>query len=279
MNLQDVTIQTPKFINEIAPTPITTVEALEELSEDEKRERYDLELLVERAFYEAGVALRELRDKRLYRSTHRTFEEYYRERFGFRRSHSYQMIDAAGVVENLSAIGGQILPTNERQVRPLTRLEPAQQLAVWREAVEQAGGRLPSGRIVKNIVERLQERGATPLPILFQAGDVVLISGAGNPDLRKYHGQWTIALRIDEYTVTIALDGKEVSVKPQFLEPVDPQYWAEVKAINERITRLQLECDLDPAEDAVLEVLRRRTCFTPKQMMLLARIEQDYAQF
>ncbi|MEM5838778.1 hypothetical protein AAHH59_10810, partial [Pediococcus acidilactici] len=108
---------------EIMPTTITTVEVLEELSEDEKLERYQLELHVARAFYEAGVALRELRDTRLYRSTHRTFEEYCRERFGFRRSHSYQMIDAANVVENLSAIGGQLLPTNERQVRPLTRLE------------------------------------------------------------------------------------------------------------------------------------------------------------
>ena len=263
---------------EIALTPITAVEVLEELSEDEERERYQLELRVERTFYEAGVALRELRDKRLYRSTHRTFEKYCRERFRFQRSHSYQMIDAAGVVENLSAIGGQILPTNERQVRPLTRLEPAQQLEAWQVAVEQAGGRLPSGRIVKSIVEQLKERGATPLPMLFQAGDVVLIRGAGNPVLRKYNGQWTLALRIDECTVTIALDGKEIVVKPQFLELVDPQYWSEIKAINERITRLQLECDLDAAEDAVLKVLRRRTCFTPKQMTLLERIEQDYGK-
>ena len=114
------------------------------------------------------------------------------------------MIEAAGVVENLSANGGQVLPTNERQVRHLTRLEPAQQIEVWQEAVEQAGGRLPSGRIVKSIVERLQERGATLIPILFQAGDVVLIRGAGSPDLRKYHGQWTIALQTDECTVAMA---------------------------------------------------------------------------
>ena len=50
---------------------------------------------VERAFYEAGKSLKELRDKRLYRSTHRTFEEYCRERFGYNRSRSYQFIDAA----------------------------------------------------------------------------------------------------------------------------------------------------------------------------------------
>lgn len=45
-----------------------------ELTQDEEQERHRLELKVERAFYEAGAALRQLRDKRLYRSTHGTFE-------------------------------------------------------------------------------------------------------------------------------------------------------------------------------------------------------------
>jgi hypothetical protein len=105
-----------------------------------------------------------------------------------------------------------------------------------------------------------------------------LIRGLGNPDLRKFDGQWVIAQGINEYTVTVALGGKEISVKPQFLEEVDPKYWVEIKAVHERITRLQLECDLDPADDAVLLVLRRRTCFTPRQMLLLERMEQDYDQ-
>jgi len=100
----------------------------------------------------------------------------------------------------------------------------------------------------------------------------------GNSQLRKFDGQWASALSINEYTVTLAVDGKDIPVKPQFLEEVDPKYWAEIKAVNERVTRLQVECELDPAEDAVLEVLRRRTSFTPKQMLLLERMEQDYAK-
>ncbi len=84
-------------------------------------------------------------------------------------------------------------------------------------------------------------------------------------------------MRINEYTVTLALDGKDVPVKPQFLEPVDPKYWVEIKAVNERITRLQQKCDLDPMDDVTLEFLRRRTCFTQRQMLLLERMEQDYA--
>ncbi len=74
----------------------------EELTPDEERERLYLERKVERAFYEAGKALQSLRDRRLYRSTHKTFEEYCRDRFGFERRHPYRLIDAADVVDNLT---------------------------------------------------------------------------------------------------------------------------------------------------------------------------------
>ncbi len=43
---------------EVAP-----VEVLEEITYDEQRDHHHLELRVERAFYEAGAALRELRAK------------------------------------------------------------------------------------------------------------------------------------------------------------------------------------------------------------------------
>lgn len=262
------------------------VEVLDELSEDEERERHRLELRVERAFYEAGQALVELRDRRLYRNSHKNFEEYCKDRFGFGRAHSYRLIDAVAVVDNLSPnrrqkasspIQRQILPTKLEQVRPLCALAPDEQRQIWQEAIVAAGGKVPSGRVVKGIVERLKERDTTPPQIPFQQGDVVLIRGLGNPKLKKYDGHWAIALGINEYTVTLALDGKDVPVKPQFLEPVDPKYWAEIKAVKERITRLQLSCELDPMDDAALEVLRRRTCFTQRQMLLLERMEQDYA--
>ncbi len=77
---------------------------LAHLSVEEERERLHLERKVERAFYEAGMALKELRDRRLYRSTHRTFEEYCRERFGYGRDAAYLKIVAAEVYENLNEI-------------------------------------------------------------------------------------------------------------------------------------------------------------------------------
>jgi len=77
--------------------------------------------------------------------------------------------------------------------------------------------------------------------------------------LKKYDGQWTLALVINEYTITVGLNGKDIPVKTQFLEEVEPQYWVDIKVVNQQITRLQLECELDPMDDAGLEVLRRRT--------------------
>ena len=74
----------------------------EELTEEEERERLFWERKVERAFYEAGKALKELRDRRLYRSTHPNFESYCWDRFGFGRRRPYLLIDAVAVVDNLS---------------------------------------------------------------------------------------------------------------------------------------------------------------------------------
>ncbi|MHC5770953.1 MAG: hypothetical protein ACYTXI_36335 [Nostoc sp.] len=69
-------------------TATITVSAVEvtELTQEEQSDRLHLERKVERAFFEAGKALIELRDRRLYRSTHKTFDEYCLDRFGYNRS-------------------------------------------------------------------------------------------------------------------------------------------------------------------------------------------------
>ena len=143
-------------------TPVEIVNE-DELSLDDERDRLKLEREVERAFYKAGCALRELRDRRLYRSTHRTFKEYCQDRFGFTRRRSDYLIGAAEVVDNLSSKAKPkreplvlILPTSERQCRPLTKLEPEKQKEVWRKAVEVSQGKVPSGKVVSDLVAKFQ---------------------------------------------------------------------------------------------------------------------------
>ncbi len=144
----------------------------EEISLEDERDRLRLERQVERAFYAAGCALRELRDRKLYRSTHKTFKEYCKERFGFARRHSYRLIDASVVVDNILQMCPdrtqnssdtsdtnqtlEIIPTSEWQIRSLTKLEPQQQREIWRQAIEMAKGRVPSGKVVSDLVAKIE---------------------------------------------------------------------------------------------------------------------------
>ncbi len=139
---------------------ITVLESLEFLSPEEESERLRLERQVERAFYQAGLALKTLRDKKLYRSNHSTFQEYCRSRFGFTRRSAYYLIDAVGIVDNLkkSELKVHKLPTSETQCRPLKSLEPQQQRKAWTQAVEKANGGVPSAKIVKEVVNQIKEK-------------------------------------------------------------------------------------------------------------------------
>lgn len=123
-----------------------------ELSVAERAELTRYEKVIERnltGFLEAGRALLAIRDGKLYRSTHGTFEDYCSERWDISRSYGYRMIGAAEVIENLSPIG-DILPANESQVRPLASLEPEQQREVWTKAIESAdGGKVTAAHVEK----------------------------------------------------------------------------------------------------------------------------------
>ena len=133
---------------------------IDPLTIEEEKARFSLERKVERAFYEAGTALRELRDRRLYRSTHVTFEEYCRERFDFTRRRPYQLIEAAQIYDNLidkCEPIAPVLPTKEGQVRPLSELNTEEQPIAWEAAVKQAGGKVPTGRIVNDVVKRMKD--------------------------------------------------------------------------------------------------------------------------
>jgi hypothetical protein len=83
-------------------------------------------------FKSVGAALSEIRDARLYRQTHGTFEDYCRERWGMQRAHAYRLIESAEVVRHLSPIGDT--PSTESQARPLTRLAPEHQPIAWQAA-------------------------------------------------------------------------------------------------------------------------------------------------
>ncbi|BAY35666.1 hypothetical protein NIES2107_75780 (plasmid) [Nostoc carneum NIES-2107] len=229
----------PQDNQDVVTIDVPAVE-VPELTPEEQSDRLHLERKVERAFFEAGKALMELRDRRLYRSTHRTFEEYCRDRFGYNRSRSYQLIDAAIVVDNLTECPQfvDILPTAEGQIRPLTKLEPQQQQEVWQQAVQKAGGKVPTGKIVKDIVQRIMER--TQVPNSYQLGEVCQILAKDNPELRGKGGCWAIVTQVNDFTCTVrTLDG-ELTVGLKHLKSYEyfPEDCQQMQEICERISRV-----------------------------------------
>lgn len=127
------------------------------ISNSEQAELQACEAIIERnlaVFYETGQALLKIRDARLYRATHSTFEDYCRERWGFSRVHAHRMIDAATVAENLLPMGN--IPASERQARELAGLEAERQREVWQQAVETA----PNGKVTAAHIALVRD-GAT----------------------------------------------------------------------------------------------------------------------
>ena len=86
-------------------------------------------------FREVGAALLEIRDQRLYRDTHSSFEAYCTERWGMNRTRAYQLIDSARVVQTLGEPEGLV---NEAQARELAPLNPEDAQKVWTEVEHRA---------------------------------------------------------------------------------------------------------------------------------------------
>ena len=243
------------------------------------QDRLHLERKVERAFFEAGKALAELRDRRLYRSTHRTFEEYCRDRFGHSRRQSYLLMDAAVVFDNMVEICDQFdhkLPTAEGQVRPMTKLEPQQQQEVWLKAVEFSGGKVPTGRIVKDVVQRIMER--TQVPNTYQIGEVCQILAKDNPELRGKGGCWGLVVRANDFSCTVKSWDREYTVALQHLKSYNylPAECQQMQVISDRISRVY-SGTLEESVQKFLEMLGKlnRSYLTNLEEKVLSFLESE----
>lgn len=130
------------------------------LAVPERTRLAELEAVVDRGlrtFVEVGQALIEIRDSRLYRETHVTFEAYLDGRWGMARAHGYRLIDGARVAAALSPTGD--MPANEAQARelgPLLRDEGEKAvLEVWRELKAEYGEAITADRIRRLVKRRL----------------------------------------------------------------------------------------------------------------------------
>ena len=99
-----------------------------------------------RSYIEAGEALRTIRDDQLYRETHGTFEDYCRERWGWSRQRSLQLIDAASVTTIVVSLNAPA-PANEGQARELVGLPAETAAQIMRTAAET--GQTVTARVIR----------------------------------------------------------------------------------------------------------------------------------
>jgi hypothetical protein len=251
-----------------------------ELSEEEQQERERLEKQIVNSFYQAGVALRELRDKKLFRSTHSTFEEYARDILGFSRIRLYQLMGAAQVYENIRENVNApltLLPTTEYQCRPLVKLSEREQVRAWKLAVKESGEKAPTSNMVKQAVLEVQQRATKREPNPFAVGDIARIRVKDNPHLVGQGGHLAVVQEIRSFNCIVDTALGERLVNSQHLEPagLKPEVEDETRQLVRRLARLHeqrrdealvvhllkfyaTEARLTVNEEEVLEVLERQ---------------------
>ena len=146
---------TPQLPTRRDPIIISSVLGkVEELPEADQMDYFACEEVIDggwATYVQVGLAFATIRDRRLYRNEFTTFEEYCRNRWEYGRRYVDQLIAGAQVFTYLRASGSQ-MPEHERQVRPLIALAPEQARMAWNKAVERAGGKTVTARLIKNVV-------------------------------------------------------------------------------------------------------------------------------
>jgi hypothetical protein len=136
------------------------------LAVPEQERLRELEAVVDRGvrtFVEVGLALGEIRDRRLYRETHATFEDYLRERWRMSRPRAYELMRGAQAVEVVSAMADIEPPPNARVARELAPLldEPEVLREAWAELRDEYGDRITAADVRQLVKGTLRNRQIT----------------------------------------------------------------------------------------------------------------------
>ena len=121
------------------------------------------------AFYDVGNALNEIKESRLYRADHGTFEEYCKTKWGFARQHAYRLIASSKVLDNIEPTDEQRENLRETHLRPLATLPVDEQKKAFLEAMESA----PDGQLTqKHVREVVQEKTGHTVRMKAERGPV-----------------------------------------------------------------------------------------------------------
>lgn len=238
---------------------------LVELTEVEQQELDQFEEAIEQGletFWQVGISLMRIRDKRLYREAWNSFEVYCQERWGMSDSHANRLIGSAEVVQDIKNTPIGVLPQRESHVRPLVKLLPAQRQEVWRRVLD--GGERVSAAVVEEVVKEVVPQ--------FKKGDQVKVIRAAGDYEKNWLGQIGTVFVVQERNVNTVIQvhfpelasGQTVVFYPNELELVnlkpaksgrldnphahDEHYTPPV--VIERVLAVFGEIDLDPCSNS-----------------------------
>lgn len=103
------------------------------------------------AFAAAGKALQVIRDGRLYRETHPTFEAYGLDRWGMSRPQLYRLISAWPLAQRLSPIGDKLNEGQVRELLPVAERHGEDAAAAVYQAVTEVDGVRVSAAVLKDV--------------------------------------------------------------------------------------------------------------------------------
>lgn len=137
-----------------------------------------------------GSRLWMIQARKLYKETHRSFEKYLDERWGYSESHGYRLIGAAKTMKSLpqSEMGEEIAPTNERQARALLSVPEADRPRVMEKAAE-------TGKVTARAIAEAALSLDSDKYTVVEAGVVLdeeLIWQVKSAAINAYEGGWTL---------------------------------------------------------------------------------------
>lgn len=129
---------------------------LSALNSAEKEQLNLCETIIEKGyntFIEVGNALFDIRNNKLYREKHSTFEEYCKQKWQIKRQRAYELMDAASIVNTLSEISDK--KSDEVKVSPIINIRESHAVALGKVPEEMRN------LVWQKVVDNQKEHGKT----------------------------------------------------------------------------------------------------------------------
>jgi hypothetical protein len=148
----------PRQVIELSVVVAKGTEPAVALTAGERGELDECEGIIEQGLsivFEVGMALLRIRESRLYRDSHPTFEQYCHDRWNIGRSYAWRVMGAAERLKLLPGDDHLPRPENEFQMRPFLKLAPEEFPGAWKRAVKTAKEGKVTTRIVHAVIREL----------------------------------------------------------------------------------------------------------------------------